>query len=579
MPGSSRRWHFHAVNSVLRAAFAAASGEVIVAAVALVGLAVALAGGPRWLGLVLALLALVVAAWLGWQLWRSDVSERDLEPVGSQVLSRILAVMAGAVVVGTVPEPTAPAVVSAFTVVLLVTALLAEIEISAVSTAARPYAANLPGIQVRNYPVLAPRWVFWVNTTAATFFLLWAATASWLPGWLVLVPAGMAVLVELFVIADGLLRLAARRSAERRLPKILAGHAPTFLLYWEAPPGSAHQIGMWLPYLSRLNRPYLVVLRTPGTFAETVALTSVPVLVRRYVNELDVLMTPSLKTVFYVNTAPKNVHMLQYLGINQIQLNHGDSDKAPSYRRVFRMYDKNFVAGQAAIDRFANNGVVVPREAFEIVGRPQVETVEIEKVPIAARQLKRVLYAPTWYGYFEDSRYSSLPIGDRMVKALVDRGCEVIFRPHPWIWRTPTLVAAARRIDQLLQADAAATGRPHVFGAAAAAGSILDSFNQVDALISDVSSVIPDFLYSEKPFAITSMVAAVGRDEFLADFPLARAGYVLCGDLANLDAVLDNLLLTDPAAALRREVKAYYLGDFPAENYAEGFLSVARRYV
>src|SRR5215203_2481720 len=122
MPGSSRRWHFHAVNSVLRAAFAAASREVIVAAVALVGLAVALAGGPRWLGLVLALLALVVAAWLGWQLWRSDVSERHLEPVGSQVLSRILAVMAGAVVVGTLPEPTAPAVVSAVTVVLLVTA-------------------------------------------------------------------------------------------------------------------------------------------------------------------------------------------------------------------------------------------------------------------------------------------------------------------------------------------------------------------------------------------------------------------------------------------------------------------------
>jgi CDP-glycerol glycerophosphotransferase (TagB/SpsB family) len=32
-------------------------------------------------------------------------------------------------------------------------------------------------------------------------------------------------------------------------------------------------------------------------------------------------------------------------------------------------------------------------------------------------------------------------------------------------------------------------------------------FNEVDALISDVSSVIPDFLYSEKPFVLTSMVA------------------------------------------------------------------------
>jgi hypothetical protein len=229
---------------VLRAAFAAASGETIVAAIALVGLAVALAGGPRWLGLILALLALAVAAWLGWQLRRSDVGARDLEPVGSQVLSRILAVMTGAVVVGTGPESRALGMVTAVTVVLLVTALLAEVEISAVSTAGRPYAANLPGIQVRNYPLLAPRWVFWVNTAAAALFLLWAATGSWLPGWLVLVPAVVAVLVELFVVADGLFRLRARRSAERRLPKILAGHAPTFLLYWDAPPGSAHQIGM-----------------------------------------------------------------------------------------------------------------------------------------------------------------------------------------------------------------------------------------------------------------------------------------------------------------------------------------------
>ena len=62
---------------------------------------------------------------------------------------------------------------------------------------------------------------------------------------------------------------------------------------------------MWLPYLSRLNRPYLVVLRTPDTFADTAALASVPVLVRRYVSELDVLITPTLKTAFFVNTLLK----------------------------------------------------------------------------------------------------------------------------------------------------------------------------------------------------------------------------------------------------------------------------------
>ena len=578
MAASFRRLRLRAVSSALLPPSATAVGEAVIAAVALVGVAIGLARGPNWLALLFGFLALALVVGWGWRRRRSAPAEDDLEPVGSNLLPRILIVLAAAVVVASRPESAGPAVVSAATV-LLVVALVGELAVAAVAAAARPYSANLPGIRVRNYPIFAPRWAFLADTAAVAIFLVWATAGSWLPSWLVVVAAAAAALVEGIIIADALLRLRARRAADRILPKVLAELAPTFLLYWEAPPGSAHQIAMWLPYLARLNRPFMVVLRTPETFAETVPLTSAPVLVRRYIKELDMLVRPSLKTVFFVNTAPKNINMLHYLGINQIQLNHGDSDKAPSYRRVFRMYDKNFVAGQAAIDRFANNGIIVPREAFEIVGRPQVENVQIERAPIATRELKRVLYAPTWFGYLEDSRYSSLPVGARLVQALVDRGCAVVFRAHPWIRRTPSLMAAARRIDQLLAADAAATGRPHVFGSQAAPGSILETFNEVDALISDVSSVIPDFLYSEKPYAITSMVSGVGRDEFLADFPLARAGYVLTGDLANLDAALDDLLVNDPAAELRRQVKTYYLGEFPADNYADGFLSVARRYV
>jgi CDP-glycerol glycerophosphotransferase (TagB/SpsB family) len=203
----------------------------------------------------------------------------------------------------------------------------------------------------------------------------------------------------------------------------------------------------------------------------------------------------------------------------------------------------------------------------------------VQQVPIATRNLPRVLYAPTWYGYLEDSRYSSLPIGPKIVQALIDCGCVVIFRPHPWVWRTPSLASASRDIDELLAADAANTGRPHIFGPAAVMGSLLDTFNKVDALISDVSSVIPDFLYSEKPFAVTSMVGEMTTEEFLADFPLARAGYVLASDLSNLDSVVKQLLAEDHASALRRQLKTYYLGDFPAESYADGFLRAAQKYL
>ena len=580
MPASFRRLTIRSAGSLLRALSTSTAGEAAIAALALIALAAALADTPEWLVFTLALLSLAGTVGFGWERRRLSIIGRSVEPTGSYVMARVLIVLVAAVALSS--ERTAERVSVSACGVLLGLALLAELVVSALAVVACPYAANLPGISVRNFPLFAERWVFTVNTAGVALLLALATVAQSvgeLPIWPLLLPGIVALLVVGTVVGDALLRLKSRRSAERMLPQALATYAPTFLLYWEAPPGSLHQIEMWLPYLSRLNRPYLVVLRTPDTFTEAASLASVPVLVRRYVSELDVLITPTLKTAFFVNTAPKNAHMVHYLGINQIQLNHGDSDKAPSYRRIFRMYDKNFVAGQAAIDRFSNNGVVVGRDAFEIVGRPQVEGVQVQEVPIAKRNLPRVLYAPTWYGYLEDSRYSSLPIGPKIVQALIDCGCVVIFRPHPWVWRTPSLAAASRDIDELLAADAAKTGRPHIFGPAAVMGSLLDTFNKVDALIADVSSVIPDFLYSEKPFAVTSMVGEMTTEEFVADFPLARAGYVLASDLTNLDSALQQLLAEDHASALRRQLKTYYLGDFPAESYADGFLRAAQKYL
>jgi hypothetical protein len=580
MLASVRHLAIGSATPLLRALLTSVVGEAAVAGLALIALAAALADGPEWFVFALALVLLAATVTLGAKSRRSSTVGRTVEPTGSYVLPRVLIVLATAVAL-TREHATEPALATAGGV-LLGLALLAELVISLLARVASPYAVNLPGVTVRNYPLFAPTWVFTINAAGIVLFTALAIAAEifgGLPIWPLLLPGIVAVIVAATAVADPLLRLKSRRSAERALPQVLATYAPTFVLYWDAPPGSSHQIAMWLPYLSRLNRPYLVVLRTPDTFEETAALTSAPILVRRYVSELDVLITPTLKTAFFVNTAPRNAHMVHYVRINQIQLNHGDSDKAPSYRRVFRMYDKNFVAGQAAIDRFANNGIVVPRDSFEIVGRPQVEGVKVQEGTIATRQVPRVLYAPTWYGYLDDSRYSSLVIGRKIVQALIDRGCVVTFRPHPWVWRTPDLASASRDINELLAASAAETGRSHVFGPAAMIGSILDTFNQVDALISDVSSVIPDFLYSEKPFVVTSMDVEMTTEEFLADFPLARAGYVLASDLSNLDVVLKQFLTEDPASQLRRKVKTYYLGDFPAECYANGFLAAAQKYV
>ena len=93
-------------------------------------------------------------------------------------------------------------------------------------------------------------------------------------------------------------------------------------------------------------------------------------------------------------------------------------------------------------------------------------------------------------------------------------------------------------------------------------------------MISDVSAVVSDFLYSEKPLAIVS----VGRTptEVLAAVPAARAAYVLRQDLTNLEEVCTDLLWRDPLSDMRRQTKIYYLGAFDEEHYADAFLLAAR---
>ena len=242
------------------------------------------------------------------------------------------------------------------------------------------------------------------------------------------------------------------------------------------------------------------------------------------------------------------------------------------------MYDRDFVAGQAAIDRFEKFGVPMPEDIFRIVGRPQVEDVHGERGPIGELENPSVLYAPTWLGYQAETNYSSLPVGPAIVKGLLERGCRVVFRPHPYSSRSPELRAACEEIRALLAADAAATGREHLFGEVAETEmSVTDCFNAADAMISDVSAVVGDFLHSGKPLAMVS--PRTGAEEFTEQFPMARAAYVLVVEgqrLVDLETRLDELIVSDPGRAERRRWATYYLGDIPREGYAERFVQVAK---
>jgi CDP-glycerol glycerophosphotransferase (TagB/SpsB family) len=233
------------------------------------------------------------------------------------------------------------------------------------------------------------------------------------------------------------------------------------------------------------------------------------------------------------------------------------------------------VSGQAGIDRYARHGIVVPPEKFVLVGRPQASDIQPARGPIADQAPQKVLYAPTWQGISPEVDFSSLSRGPDIVRALLSRGVTIVFRPHPLSYNKRRYRSIVRAIGGILAEDKKGTGREHVWGEQAdKVWTVVDCANHVDALISDVSSVVSDFLQSEKPYAMTAMRTSV--EDFRGKYPVASGGYVLLGDLSNLDSVLDELLRTDPLASARSQLKRYVLGDFTGGESAEAFAAFVR---
>ncbi|GAA2922413.1 hypothetical protein [Streptomyces enissocaesilis] len=90
---------------------------------------------------------------------------------------------------------------------------------------------------------------------------------------------------------------------------------------------------------------------------------------------------------------------------------------------------------------------------------------------------------------------------------------------------------------------------------------IYSCFNQADLLISDVSSVVSDYLYSEKPYAVAN-TSGMTETEFRAGFPTVRAAAVLAPDASGVPELLESVRHPekDPYREARAELKEHLLG-------------------
>ena len=215
------------------------------------------------------------------------------------------------------------------------------------------------------------------------------------------------------------------------------------------------------------------------------------------------------KLLLYPNQNVRNFYALRYGEGIHAWVSHGESEKAYMVQNTLRRYDLYFAAGQAAQERASKHIGDFKPERIRLIGRPQSgdrHPVPDSFVPSTDATAK-VFYAPTWEGVTGATRYTSIEShGLRLVESLIERGYQVVYRPHPLSGsRDQGIARADRAIRRLLQKANEKTSKDTTnqsqhyvdtteFGWQLAA---------LDVMITDVSAVAYDWLATGKPLIVT----------------------------------------------------------------------------
>ncbi len=453
---------------------------------------------------------------------------------------------------------------TSFIALALVYLIVSQSALLALGRKARTQTLNLPGYaEPRRLAIPA-------DAMAAANVIMVAAVgaigyAKW-PVWPVAAAVAAECAAVAIVTANAMYRRFKGASDVSHFRAALEKHAPSFIVYFSATAGQELQLLSWLPELDSIGEPYLVVVREAATMRKLRPHVTAPLFYCPTVPTVDSTIIDTVRAVIYVNNANLNSHIARFSKLTHIQLLHGDSDKPASFNPVSAMFDRLFVAGPAGVQRYADHGVVIAEEKFDIVGRPQAAAVTDTRTESGTT----VLYALTTPGHYADENHCSLPAAEAIVRGLIDAGATVILRPHPSINRRTRGFAQLARAEKLLADDRARSGRPHLFGAAADAMSAVEAMNASDAMVSDVSAMAVDYLASGKPLALTD-VRSAGPD-FARHSPIAHAAYVISADGANTAEMAADMLGDDSNAGHRAAVRDYYLA-------ADTFAETTRRYL
>lgn len=335
-----------------------------------------------------------------------------------------------------------------------------------------------------------------------------------------------------------------------------------------------YQLEQWLPVLERLSKEHkvLLVFRKVGSLRELRGRTSLPMIFARRFEDLMALYDANdYRVGLYVNNGVNNFQSLTFARMVHIHINHGESDKLSMVSNQIKAYDKVLIAGPAALERHRSVLIDFDESKLAMVGRPQLDLEfkpEIPSVPA-----RTVMYAPTWEGENEANNYTSLDAyGLRIVEGMLALpGTRVIYKPHPRVESSliPQVVEAHENIIRAIEKANEARNIPHMV---LLQGNILAMFSDIDALVTDVSSVGLDFLYlhPERPLILTDRNTNRGR--LSGEAPISRACPIVDADsIGEVHMLVEAALSEDKDSGQRRDMRRYYFGDLAPGDSTNAF--------
>ena len=346
-------------------------------------------------------------------------------------------------------------------------------------------------------------------------------------------------------------------------------HDPEVVIYFAATNEYSYQLDQWVPVLKRLKKRVTVIVRDQIEF-DSLKKSPLHVVYARSMDDIENFLSESTRLCLYPGNAMKNAHMMRNVGLKHIFINHGESDKVVNQSRFVNAYDKLYLAGKLAKDRMVGFGFDMPEEKYAYIGRPQASLILKDEIGVC----NNILYAPTWEGFSESANYCSVgKMGLSLVKDIINNTrYNVIFKPHSL---TGSVDFSLKKKIEDISSLIIRSNRGEVLYS----GDILESMNKSDILITDISSVLNDFLFTGRPYLVTNP-NNVNEMEYVAEFRSLSAAYIVNAASANsVSMVISSIAGDDAKKEERIALKRYSLGDFDMSSFDKFELELNNDYI